>query len=607
MRRPAAHRQRVKKALMALLLLPLAGLGTWLLFFASGDSEQRPESARDRALVESSSTLRGNIYDRNFNPLAISFRLSSLYARPLEITAPEETATALARILDLNRDELLDSFRSERGFVWLARQVEKGAVNQVLEGDFQGVYLMPRSYRYYPHGAETAHVVGFVKDEQGLAGIELAQDNMLRGGVADAWLTAAGFSDREGGGSKAHLVTTLDLRIQQTLEQRLQRAMRSVSGQAAAALLMDVNSGAILAMVSLPGYDSNRFWSYSAEERTNLAVVPQVHFGALWEIFRLAASLELNSGGVSEAAGEEFFKRIGLCGPTEFDLLEGRRVAELGLVNGSDPQSRRDEKCRDLLTEGAEAQVSGVALLAAVSRLVNGGRAVDPHLVRGYWDGEHLRELNPGGDGAAFSARSESDFMQALTTLASAGTGPAGMIFESLVAQGRQEAVVSAEEPELYQAVLLGLVPPRQPSLAILMFIDQARIDPAMPSPLAGVARELPNWNEAMHRSEAPPLVTTVTQREADLYQHWLAGQEAVDFAESKAGSPVTERMPSVLGLSMRKALQSLQVTGLRFQVHGSGWVVEQYPAPGTVLRGGEEGVIELRAGDLATADGGRR
>ncbi|MFH7321565.1 PASTA domain-containing protein [Desulfurivibrio sp. D14AmB] len=607
MRRPAAHRQRVQKVLMALLLMPLAGLVLWLLFFPVAGPEQGAEVAAGRASVEGATPLRGNIYDRNFEPLALSFRLSSLYARPLEITNPEETATALARILNLDQVELLESFRSERGFVWLARQVEKEVVDQVLEGNFSGVHLMPRSYRHYPHGAEAAHVVGFVKDEQGLAGIELAYDNMLRGGVTDAWLAAAGVGERGGEGGKAHLVSTLDLGLQRTLEQRLQRAMRVVAGRSAAALLMDVNSGAILAMASLPGYDPNRFWSYSTEERTNLAVIPHLQVGELWEIFRLAASLDQGRAGVQAVVDEELLSRLGLCGPTELDLLEGGRGGELDAIDLLGLPGGQGAKCRYLTAEGRRARVSGVSLLAAVSRLVNGGQPVYPHLVMGVWDWAQLRPLSREGEGVGFPPPAGGDLLAGLAGLEQVVAGETVITIESLVVAEPEGLAIDPEQPRSYQATLLGLAPARQPSLALLMFIDQARIDPAMPSPLAGMARELPAWSKTLPRVGAPPPAATAAQREAALYRRWLAGQEAADFAETATGSPTAERMPNVMGLSMRKALQSLQVSGLRFRVHGSGWVVAQHPAPGTLLKGGEEGIIELRAGDLGAANGGRR
>ena len=663
MSRPAAHRQRVKKAVVALLLLPLAALGAWLLFFSPG-SDQRDQLPTVRTLVEGSSTLRGNIYDRNFDTLALSFRLSSIYARPLEITAPEETAAALARILGLKRDELLDSFLSERSFVWLTRQAEKEAVEQVLEGNFAGIHLLPRSYRYYPHREGAAHAVGFVKDEQGLAGIELAYDNVLRSGVADSRLKAVGFANQGDSGRLVHLVGTLDLQLQHDLEQQLRRALRTVDGRHGAGLVLDVRSGAVLAMVSLPAYDPNRYWAFSAEDRTNRAVTPQVRPGALGEIFRLAAALEQNPDqewGSGAAAAEstvasegnwqrlqpdilaspqlgrlaayqtpqevpkEFLQRLGLCGAAELDLLEagGPPLAEVEPGKLLESTGDRAGDCLGLLTAAAEARVSGVALLAAVSRLVNGGRLVEPHLIQGFWDGESFRAAAPPTEGPFFSAGAGGRLLQLLTE--EGGSGRNSLIFESMVALPAEVADFPeadfpedarlpeedlaprlASEAPRYQAVLLGLSPARQPELALLLFVDQARWSPGMPSPLAAAARDLSSWREALRRPVVPPAALGLAQREATLYRQWLTSQGGSDFADSPSGGRMADLMPNVLGMSLRKALQALQATGLRFRVHGSGRVVAQHPAPGATLKGVDEGVIELRVYDrLAGRVGG--
>lgn len=654
MRKTVNARQRGRKIIFFLLLLPTVALGLWglLALAGPGETERRAGYSGD-TLVESSSLRRNNIYDRNLDTLALSFRLGSLYARPLEINDPEATATELARLLALDRRELLDSFRSERSFVWLTRQVEKEVVEEVLSHGFPGIYAMPRSHRYYPQHHGAAHAIGFVKDEQGLAGIELSYDNILRGGIGDIRLAAAGVPEKVVMGGGVHLVSTLDWNLQRELEQRLARVMRVADGQSGAALVMDVESGALLAMVSLPTYDPNRFWAAGPEERLNRAVMPQVRPGVLREIFRLAAagvapeamSAATATGQVEQAeqAGqawwrswepgvyasaslasvlrrvetgpsEEFLEQIGLCRESDLDLLEGRSLAESINIE----TARRDD-CRRLFIDHQVAG-RGIALLAAFSRLVNQGLPVEPHLVKGFWDGEQFwpRRSEIGGVAAPPDISRDTHAQLLKTAGSKIGSGQGAATYESLVALEQPEPHVrawtgggaevdedKAPEPEQrYQAVLLSMAPAAKPTLAALVFLDQARLDPALPSPLAGVIRDLERWSAELRRSPELPSPDTVLAREDSLYRQWLEMREKGELPVHAAAGRAQERMPDVQGLSLRKALQVLQSSGLRLRVDGSGRVVSQQPRPGASLRGVDEGVIELRPGGELVAAG---
>jgi len=646
MRGTATYRQRRKKLIFLLLLLPLVGAGIWaglaILGFQSGD---RQAGISGGTLVESSSLRRNNIYDRNFDTLALSFRLSSLYVRPLEITDPEGTAAELARILDLDQEQLLASFRSERSFVWLTRQAERDLVDRVLEGDFRGVHVMPRSHRYYPHQTGASHAIGFVKDEQGLAGIELSYDNILRGGISDIRLAAAGVPERVAASGGVHLVSTLDLPLQRELENRLARALRAVDGVSASALVMDVASGALVGMASLPSYDPNHFWAARAEERLNRAVVPQVRPGALRSLFILAAAHEKGVAGTSppgadqlESQGfwyemdreiyassslrpagatgelmsppESFWRRIGLCAGIDLDLLEGRSLNE-GM---SSPDGLEDE-CRQLLL-AEDPVVSGVALLAAFSRLVNGGQPVEPHLIRGFWDTEQFWPRKSALNGDVFPAVAGRNFLRDLVPAGEDSVPVA--TYESLVTlrpEHRTEAGSPAAERATtendtpadgrYQAVMLGMAPAEDPGLAALVFIDGAKMDLALPSPLRGVVRDLDTWATNLRRPVTVPTGATVMARESTLLQQWAAMQEKGEGPTQVAAIRPVERMPDVMGLSLRKALQTLQNSGLRIKVQGSGRVVGQKPPPGASLKGVDEGTIELRVitGNLAAAN----
>lgn len=678
MRRAFVQRQYLKKIFFGGLLISLLGFASWgfMTTFDSWPVEQEGWFSAD-TMPGKSGIRRSNIHDRNFDILALSLQLNSLYARPLEIVDPEGTAVELARLLNLDREQLLESFRRERGVVWLTRQAGKEVVDMVLAGNLPGIHVMPRFHRYYPQQTGAAHVVGFVRDEQGLAGIELAYDDILRGGISDIRLAAAGVPERVVAASGVHVVSTLDLTLQQELEQRLARAMRAVDGDSAAAVIMDISRGEVVAMASLPTYDPNRFWMVGTDERLNRAVVTQVHLGALRALFSRAVAHKQGTAAIIPLAGavdskrdwyewepgiyasanlagiprtktksaETFLRQIELCAAGALDLLEIRSLNRALTATGGYKDEGATQRAAALRT------VSGISLLTAFSRLFNGGEVVEPHLIKGFWDGEQFWRHKPRAtegifpDAAGQALRQEliamagdSKTVVTFESLVTWGAGPGHLFFDEqtktadlgdlavvagplvneesepgLITQTRQESAelaslalpggtenrqdanLEVEEPRRYQAVMLGMAPARHPTLVALVFIDRARIDLTLPSPLPGIVRDLDRWSATLRHPIIPPLPGIITVREDTLYRQWLSTREKEGLQTQVVGNRSPDYMPDVLGLSLRKALQGLQTSGLRIQVQGSGRVVAQHPAPGVALEGISEGIIELR------------
>ncbi|MEW6500150.1 MAG: hypothetical protein AB1456_01555, partial [Thermodesulfobacteriota bacterium] len=270
----AQRRRRLLAGLAVLLLIPAVTFGVMRFVFFSG-----PEGDDDSQLNLAGG--RKNIYDRNFNELAVSFRLASIYARPLELDEPEKAAKLLAKNLGVNEAELLASLKAERSFVWVGRQIPQEQADKIAEANLKGVHVLQRSYRYYPQHEAAGHVVGFVKDEQGLAGLESYYDNILRGsGVYDPLLPKNTLPPAIASGkAAAHVVTTIDLRLQRELEGRLQHLLAETKAQSGAALVLLPASGEILALASAPVYDPNRFWAFTGDERKNRTTVEPIYPG----------------------------------------------------------------------------------------------------------------------------------------------------------------------------------------------------------------------------------------------------------------------------------------------------------------------------------------
>lgn len=236
------------------------------------------------------SAARGAIYDSTGKILAMSASVDTVYISPAEIVKygedPGIIAAGLSEILGVDREKILEMAKdSSSWYKTVARKVEEDVAEQVrqfkADNDLVGVKLESDSKRYYPYGSLAAHVVGFVgTDNTGLAGVEKKYNDTLQGttGRVVRSTTAAGtqmlftnfedYYDAEDGNS---VTLTIDSAIQYYVEKHLSQAVADYDIQdGAAAIVMDVDSGAILAMASLGNFDLNDYQALPADKREEL-------------------------------------------------------------------------------------------------------------------------------------------------------------------------------------------------------------------------------------------------------------------------------------------------------------------------------------------------
>ena len=279
----APGRQMLRRILALMLIF---GLGVFALLLARLyqlqilQHDQFEEMAVRQQLRDApASVSRGTIWDTNGKPLAVSASVDNVYLSPAEIEQYGEDRELIARglseILGLDYDDVYEKTgQSGSWYVTLARKVERDKADAVrnfkLEHDLRGVRLETDTKRYYPNGSLACHVIGFVgTDNYGLEGIEAQYDSVLAGsaGRTVRFTNAFGtellfdsFEEFEAGEDGCDLVTTLDSTIQYYVEKHLKQAVLDYDIQnGAGAIAMDVNTGAILAMASLDGYDPNDF------------------------------------------------------------------------------------------------------------------------------------------------------------------------------------------------------------------------------------------------------------------------------------------------------------------------------------------------------------
>lgn len=240
---------------------------------------------------------RGAIYDRNKSPLAMSIPVDSAFAVPAEIVDEPLAARLLSGIVHIPPEVLETRFASSRSFAWIARKLPPEKVDSINALNLKGVYFQKENQRFYPKRDLAAHVLGFVDlDEKGQAGIEYQFDKQIRGQsekivvMADAkqrWFDGSA-AQRERG---ADVYLTLDEKIQYIAERELNDAVFKTHAAAGTVIVMNPNTGEVLAMANWPRFNPNKPGESSGEARMNRAVSAMYEAGSTFKVITLAAAL----------------------------------------------------------------------------------------------------------------------------------------------------------------------------------------------------------------------------------------------------------------------------------------------------------------------------
>jgi len=397
--------------------------------------------------------VRGEITDRNGRLLAANLPAFSLYAHPREIKDPGAVARDLATIFpELAVTDLTETLSRKSSFVWIKRPITPYQRQQVLDLGYPGLQFGARTMRIYPAGRTVAHIVGGVRAENedvryaelvGSGGIEGYFDERLRDPARLA----------------VPLALSLDLSVQNALRDVLAAGVRQFDAKGAAGVLLDVHTGEVLALVSLPDFDPNDApgsFRGPAElnPRFNRAAQGRYELGSTFKVLTVAMALESGVAGpdtlidtgsaltfgryrihdlhhmpqqmsvtdivvrssnvgsarlalrVGTPKLKDYFKRLGFFEPLSLELAEARRAVPLLPPRWTDLSSMT-------ISFGHGLAASPVHLAAAFATLANGGRRVRPTLLRGgAAPGERI-----------FSRETAHEMMQIIREVVRRGTG----------------------------------------------------------------------------------------------------------------------------------------------------------------------------------------
>jgi len=256
--------------------------------------------ARFSRVAEITAT-RGTITDRYGEPLAVSTPVDSVWANPKELALASDQLPRLAKALKRDKNELARRVTSnlEREFLYLARHMQPAEAQKIRALQIPGVYLMREYRRYYPAGEVAGHIIGFTSvDDEGQEGLELAFDHWLAGEdgakrvIQDRYgKIVQNVEEIRAMRPGRNLVLSIDLRIQYLAYRELKAAIRDQRAKSGSAIVIDVATGEVLAMVNQPAYNPNDRDQIKAKAYRNRAVTDIVEPGSSIKPFVVAAGL----------------------------------------------------------------------------------------------------------------------------------------------------------------------------------------------------------------------------------------------------------------------------------------------------------------------------
>lgn len=479
---------------------------------------------------------RGKIVDRNGKILATNITTTSLVVIPSQIKNPNKTATDLAEILNCDYKDMLAHLTKKTSIERVhpeGRQLDYDTAEKINDLNYDGVYLVKESKRYYPYDSALAHVLGYVGiDNQGLSGLELYYDEYLTGENGSIKYFSDGKGHRlalsevyEAPTSGITLMLSIDLDLQLAIENELDKVMSKYNADRAIALAMNPNTGEVLAMSSRPNFNPNEYKRASSEViNRNLPIWMTFEPGSTFKIITLTSALEEQTinlfedtfddsgaikvedatlhcwkhGGhghqtylnVVENSCNTGFVSIGLKLGTK-TLMDYIREFGFGKKTGIDLNGEatgilfKTENMGPVETAttafGQGISVTPIQQVRAVSAAINGGYLYTPHIVKAFLESETntlVKSIEPNLEKQVISKKTSDLVRFALESVVANGTGKSAYIENYRIggktgtAQTVENGVYSASK---YILSFMGFMPADNPKVVVYVAVENAK------------------------------------------------------------------------------------------------------------------------------------
>ena len=575
---------------------------------------------------------RGRILDRNGKVLATNITTTTLYAVPNQIVDKELTAKALSSILNCSYESMLKHLTKKTSIEKInpeGRQLSSDIADKIAELNIDGLYLMKESIRYYPYDTVLAHTLGYVGiDNQGLSGLELQYDKYLTGKSGSIKYFSDGKGHRLNELEKyvpavngMDITLTIDIDIQLALENELSQVDTKYAPEESLAIVMDPNTGEILAMASRPTFDSNNYKNYDLETiNRNLPIWKSYEPGSTFKIITLSAALEEkvinvfedyyhDSGSINvEGARIKCWKKGGHGSQTFLQVVQnscnpgfvvmGQKLGKQKLYEYVEKFGMTEKTGVDLNGEakgimfkydnigpveqatisfGQGISVTPIQQVTGVSAAINGGTLYKPYTVKYITEpntNNLILENKPTKIRQVISNETSSLVRETLESVVSLGTGKNAYI-ENYRVGGKTGTAQKVKDGKYmsgnYIVSFIGFLPADKPEYLVYVAIDNPKgitqYGGTVSAPIAkNIMKSIISIKDLKPTKEVTPRTYT-----------WL------DIKYQK--------LPNVLGMSLKEAKNTLK--GYKIEISGTGdKIIYQEPSPDTYIK--ENSTVKL-------------
>jgi len=526
-----------------LLVLAWVGIGYRLVVVQALEADLFADHGLDQRLQrEVLAADRGTIFDRDGRELAVTVDSVTFYANPTEIDDPTTVARLLAPLLHQNMLDVLEALTTDGTFAYVARQMEREDAERVIAADLPGIYYFTEPKRVYPMGELTGHVIGFVQtdDNRGLEGLEYQYNESLSGVPGELLV------ERDPQGRTiplgeyqvvpaepgSDLVLTIKTEIQFAAQEALQRAIDRTGAEGGSIVVVDPETGEILAMANLPTFDPNDRAGSDPAAFRNRAVTDVFEPGSTQKVITISGSLEAGIATpdtifeipTALVRGETVFRDF-TSHPSELTVTgivahsSNLGTITLGEMLGIDfpgeasgllraPENWCEKTCVASTSIGYGVSVTTLQMAMVYATVANDGVWVQPHLVKETVDGRGARVPVDPLQRRVIDADTATNMRRMLEEVVSGGTGAYAAVPGYRVGgkTGTTEIYLIDEQrysDEDVVASFIGMAPIDDPQVVVAVVLDRPREDASGGKGAAPVFAEV--TLSALHQLGVPP------------------------------------------------------------------------------------------------------
>jgi len=639
--------------LSTVMILAWAGLGVKLFQIqVMQGAEYKLKGSKQGLNKEVLKPLRGNIYDRNNSALSQNIIRYNIGVHPHLVKEPQELAYLLSSSTLQDPEFYLEKLARNKSFVYLERNLKKDECAEFIEKDFEGIVIEQNSRRYYPQGKTVGQIVGFTNvDDAGLSGLERRFESQLKG--TSGWV----IKQKSGRGKStpnnrfpykapengANVQITIDLGYQSILVEELKRRVDETEALGGTGVIINPQTGEIMAMASIPDFDPNKSNLYPVENQKVKAITDQFEPGSTFKI--IAATAAIDQGTVTPydeffcENGSYSFKNISVADHEEYGILNVAQIIEfssnVGIIKiaetlspstfykysrnfgfGSPTQVNLDGEVSGTLRRvkdwseislaemsmGHEVGVTAIQLAMSFATIANGGYLLKPYIVNQVIDprGTVISVEKPEVIRRVVSKEVVNSITKMLLKVVESGTGTSASLpgWDVAGKTGTAQKFIDGKySQKKFISNFVGFFPAENPQLLGVFILDEPKYGYHWGGIGAAVMfnrtmSRIINLDDSIQPVPSTPQLEIKTpvlaQAEPTIVRDQMPLMAMQTQYISENINPSKKYIiPEVRGMSLRKAVTTFRQAGLKTRIKGSGTVKWQSPAPGLEVNPG--------------------